>query len=283
MVRVLLIIIILYYCTSCSNVDKEKIEAEYNVWQGRKIEIPDSITFVKDIFDTVNINLTKCYKVFSYNDSLGCLNCNLMLSRWNPFIKTIDSLSHGKIKFINVVGIKNIDMLKHIVYTNMFHYPLCIDRDDDICKTNNLSTDYKFRTFLLDENNRVVLIGNPVQNPKIKDLYIRTICEKLNINYSPKAENTPRKNLGVFSQSETKTVQFEIKNPDKKILKIDSVFTSCECTKTKINKTEILQNESAVLTVIYKPDGIGDFIREIYVKIHNEEKPKIFEIEGKIE
>ena len=30
MVRVLLIIIILYYCTSCSNVDKEKIEAEYN-------------------------------------------------------------------------------------------------------------------------------------------------------------------------------------------------------------------------------------------------------------
>ena len=67
------------------------------------------------------------------------------------------------------------------------------------------------------------------------------------------------------------------------VLKIDSVFTSCECTTAKIDKTEILKNDSAVLSVTYTPDGVGDFVREIYLKIHNEDKPKVFEIEGKVE
>ena len=79
---------------------------------------------------------------------------------------------------------------------------------------------------------------------------------------------------------ETKTVQFEIKNSDKEVLEIDSVYTSCECTTAKISKTEILKNESAILTVTYKPDGIGDFYREIFVKIHDEITPRIFEIDG---
>ena len=113
-------------------------------------------------------------------------------------------------------------------------------------------------------------------------MYICTICERLNIDYSPKKQEDPHKNLGVFSKDETKTVQFEIKNSDKEVLVIDSVYTSCECTTAKISKTEILKNESAILTVTYKPDGIGDFYREIFVKIHDEEKTKIYEIEGKV-
>lgn len=36
----------------------------------------------------------------------------------------------------------------------------------------------EFQTLLLDRNNRIVAIGNPVHNPKIKDLYLKIIQGK---------------------------------------------------------------------------------------------------------
>ena len=225
-------------------------------------------------FEGIPISFDAKYKIVNYVNRFGCTPCRLHQNQWNLLIRELDSL-----KQVQVVFIVESDSTK-LGETSL---PIYYDSLDVFRTFNHFPDDDRFRCFLLDENNRVVLIGNPVQNPKIKDLYIRTICKGLNINYSSQTKNNPRKNLGVFPQNETKTVQFEIKNPDKKVLLIDSVFTSCECTTAKIDKKEILQNESAVLSVTYKPDGIGDFIREIYVKIHDEEKPKIFEIEGKIE
>ena len=32
-----------------------------------------------------------------------------------------------------------------------------------------------FQTFLLDRNNRVIAIGNPIYNPKVKELYLKII------------------------------------------------------------------------------------------------------------
>ena len=250
----------------------------------KTIIFPDSIRFSIYACQDVDYNIKSGkLKILLYADSIGCINCKLKLFYWKPFMSEIRNIvpDNDSITFCFIFQPKTMGQIERMLKENGFSYPVCIDHTNEFDSLNHLPKDDRFHCFLLDSTNRVILIGNPTQNPKIKDLYIRTICERLNINYSPKAENTLHKNLGVFSQSETKTVQFEIKNPDKKILKIDSVFTSCECTKAKIDKTEILQNESAVLTVTYKPDGIGDFVREIYVKIHDEEKPEIFEIEGK--
>ena len=260
----LLLILLVCGCSFENNV-----RDKYNQWIGREVIIPS--------------DAPSGLKIMLFVGKGDCYRCQLQLHSWRNFISEIRNRAKQNISLVMCIQTTDTATIYKIAAEEQYDIPLYFDQNGDIDKRNNFDLDYNFRCFLLDENNRVVLIGNPVQNPKIKDLYIRTICERLNINYSPKRENNLRKNLGVFSQNETKTVQFEIKNPAKKVLLIDSVFTSCECTKTKINKTEILQNESAVLTVIYKPDGIGDFIREIYVKIHNEEKPKIFEIEGKIE
>ncbi|MBR4326179.1 MAG: DUF1573 domain-containing protein [Bacteroidales bacterium] len=172
---------------------------------------------------------------------------------------------------------------KYTIRRDSFPYPVCIDLSDSLNKLNNFPKDDRFHCFLLDENNRVILIGNPVHNPKIKDLYIRTICERLGIENVSKTDDNPRVNLGTFSKDEPKTAQFIIKNPDADYLKIDSVYTSCECTAAAINKTEINKNESALLTVTYTPDGAGEFYREVYVKINGEDKPRVFAIEGKTE
>ncbi|MBR4264588.1 MAG: DUF1573 domain-containing protein [Bacteroidales bacterium] len=224
-------------------------------------------------FVGIPISFNAKYKVVNYVNHFGCTPCRLHQTQWNLLISELDSL-----KQVQVVFIVESDSTK-LGETSL---PIYYDSLNVFCTLNHLPEDERFHCFLLDENNRVVLIGNPVQNPKIKDLYIRTICERLNIDYKAEKQSNPRIHLGNISKNETKTVQFEIKNSDKEVLEIDSVYTSCECTTAQVDKTQIQKNESAILTVTYFPDGTGDFYREIYVKIHDEIAPRIFEIDGNL-
>lgn len=42
-------------------------------------------------------------------------------------------------------------------------------------KLNHFPTDMAFHTFLLDKENKVVAIGNPIHNSKVKELYLKII------------------------------------------------------------------------------------------------------------
>ena len=59
--------------------------------------------------------------------------------------------------------------------TENFDYPVCIDEKDSINKLNHFPVEMRFQTLLLDKENKVLAIGNPVQNPKIKELYLKII------------------------------------------------------------------------------------------------------------
>jgi len=242
--------------------------------------IPSDAIFTCNLKDTISLEQNTKYKIVNYIDSIGCIRCKTQLPAWKNLIDDVSQFFGDKVAFLTIMHPRRIVEAKYAILGDEYPYPVCIDVNDEFNRLNHFPSDDRFHCFLLDENNRVVLIGNPVQNPKIKDLYIRTICERLNIDYKAEKQSNPRIHLGTISKNKTKTVQFEIKNSDKEVLEIDSVYTSCECTTAKISKTEILKNESAILTVTYKPDGIGDFYREIFVKIHDEEKTKIYEIEG---
>ena len=248
----------MFVILGCNNLQKE-----YEKMVGKEIS-----------FVGFTIPFNTKYKIVNYVNHNGCTPCRLNQTQWNLFINELDSL-----KQVQVIFIVESDSTK-LGETNL---PIYYDSSNVFYTLNHLPSDSRFHCFLLDENNRVVLIGNPVQNPKIKDLYIRTICERLNIDYKAEKQSNPRIHLGTISKNKTKTVQFEIKNSEKDVLKIDSVFTSCECTTAQVDKTQIQKNESAILTVTYFPDGTGDFYREIYVKIHDEINLRIFEIDGKIE
>lgn len=63
-----------------------------------------------------------------------------------------------------------------------FNYPICIDTLDIFNKVNHLLSIPSFQTFLLDKDNKIVAIGNPVYNPKIKELYMNIIQGKADLN-----------------------------------------------------------------------------------------------------
>ena len=61
-----------------------------------------------------------------------------------------------------------------------FNYPILLDTLGEFEKLNpHLPKNHLLHTFLLDENNRVVLVGNPLRNKKIEEMFYKIVEEKL--------------------------------------------------------------------------------------------------------
>lgn len=63
----------------------------------------------------------------------------------------------------------------YILKRDHFTYPVCMDVNDSMNKLNHFPPDNMFQTFLLDKDNKVIAIGNPVYNSKVKELYMNII------------------------------------------------------------------------------------------------------------
>ena len=71
--------------------------------------------------------------------------------------------------------IKNL----HRYLTELSH-PMYVDSKSVFSKVNpQLPKESLFHIFLLDENNNVILVGNPLFNPKLEKMLRRTLQEKL--------------------------------------------------------------------------------------------------------
>lgn len=60
-----------------------------------------------------------------------------------------------------------------------FDYPVFIDENNQINSLNHFPDKPELQCFLLDKDNKVLLIGNPVLNPKVWELYKQTIASRL--------------------------------------------------------------------------------------------------------
>jgi hypothetical protein len=63
-----------------------------------------------------------------------------------------------------------------------FDYPVWIDTEDSFNGTNKLPDNSIFHSFLIDRQNKVAAVGNPFENPKIKELYLNMLCGELKQN-----------------------------------------------------------------------------------------------------
>lgn len=135
--------------------------------------------------------------------------------------------------------------------------------------------DYKYRhCFFLNEENQIILIGNPILNKKLKELYIRTICERLGIErpQEPVESQRTTNSLGVFNWQTEQHTSFVVNNDSDEPMHIDSLYTSCECTTASINKADIAPHDKAIVNVTFKADRPELFMREIYADLRGGEQ-----------
>lgn len=276
------LMILCLFLSSCNYSNQEThLKTLFGKWLGQKIIFPNCTRFSSLSKDEALDLLSekRDYLILSYVDSTGCTNCKMQLNTWKDFLNKKDSLLDKKVMFALIIhpfsSKKVVDLLKD----HHFDYPVCIDEQDSLNILNHFPSDPRFQTFLLDKNNRVVAIGNPVHNPKVKELYMKIIKGEKELQSSSVAPqtqvslNTASLDLGTFSSAENQKGIFQLKNTGNKPLVINAVTTSCGCTQVAYEKQPISPGGTTHLTVNYKADHPEHFNKTIVVHCNAKESP----------
>jgi len=175
---------------------------------------------------------------------VGCFSCKLQLERWQAWMQEVDSISNGKVSFIFYFQTKNLREMQSLTRRHDFKHPVCFDEKGELNALNHFPTDVTFQTFLLNRENRVVAIGNPILNPKIKELYLRIIQGKREetnqeVALTEVGIDKTTHSLGEFDRKQEQQCCFVLTNKGKHPLLVTDVVTSCSCTTVAFPKEAI--------------------------------------------
>ncbi|WP_273494992.1 hypothetical protein [Rikenella microfusus] len=133
---------------------------------------------VKDRDTVLDRNFPEPYKLVAYLNSTQCDGCRLKdLLSWKYFMRQFDSIgTKDSVRFVFVFHPKDTAALIERLQLYDFDLPVWIDRQGSFEQANALPEEASFHVFLLDRDNRVVLVGSPVGNPKMWELYKSTIA-----------------------------------------------------------------------------------------------------------
>ena len=283
--RCLLLIIGFSLFASCQETERERFTRMVNEWMGKEIRFPEHSVFTVQGKDTVDFAFRDAdYKVVSYIDSIGCTDCKLKLDRWKEFMEEVQKQSDKKVSFLFFFHSKDKKELRFLTRQSDFIYPVCFDEKDDFNRLNRFPSEMMFQTFLLDKENRVIALGNPVQNPKVKELYLNLIKGVVKTtsreSLTTASINNTMMDFGSFPQSEKQKGSFVLTNTGKGLLVIQDITTSCGCTKVEYSKEPVRPGGTLEVKVIYEAEDAGFFNKVVTVYCNTENSPLRLTVKG---
>ena len=269
-------LLILFCLNNCSKQPKR--ERIVRQWIGKEIKFPNQ-TFIFSISNK-SFNKNKPYKILKCIDPEECVSCNLHLYEWKNLIKEMDSTPILIYVLLNDIASVEIKARKE-----QYDYPIYIDKHAELKELNKLRDEPEYRTFLLDSTNRVIAIGDPVQNPEIKRLYLNIITGKAPSQKEEILSTTilldkPSIDFGVFPWKEEQKAKFIIKNTGNESLVIKDIITSCDCTTVSYKKEPVPPNESLEVEITFKAEHPEVFERDITVYCNADNAPVEVTVKG---
>ena len=112
------------------------------------------------------------YKMVVYADSVGCTSCGISkMHIWEPLMTYAETFK-GELKFHFIFSTSKSNNIRNALKNNSFCYPVLIDEKKEFEKINpHLPKNKSMHSFLLDKNNNVIMVGNPIQNKEIEKLF----------------------------------------------------------------------------------------------------------------
>ena len=288
MIKLVLIFCISLLCfSSCQNPAQEHITQLVEEWQGKEVHFPENPVFTRQLSDTVDYRIPEAeYKVLVYVDSIGCTSCKLQLPKWKEFIAYVDSVSGGQVPFLFFFQSKDNKELRYILKRDNFRLPVCVDSQNEFEKLNRFPSELMFQTFLLDKDNRVKVIGNPIHNLSVKELYLKEIAgikETEALALTQLVPDQEEYDMGIVAENETKKQKVLLKNTGDVPFIIKGITTSCDCTTAEYDWKEIAPDEQKEIVVSYKGEEPGDFWRTVTVYGNTPDQSLILSFVGKVE
>lgn len=270
---------------SCQNLKDKEFRNVIMEWSNKKIFLPDSLYMINN-HEIVGTKIQKGkYTILSYIDSTGCTPCKLHLSKWKDFISEMQQVSMDSVFVMLIVNDGSFETVDYISTWDKFSHSIYVDVNDSLNNLNHFPMDERFQTFLLDKNNKVLAIGNPIHNPKVKELYMKIILG----DKAPKPKNeikttaamgTSFIDLKEFDWKEEQKATFKLKNTGAQPLVILDVTTSCGCISAKFPKEPVAAGKETEITVVYKADKPEHFNKTVTVYCNAEDSPFTVKVAG---
>lgn len=165
------IVVLLLSCDKRKRYIHNTIQELYN----KEFFFSDSLVARVNGKDTLLTNIFEGkYKILNYIDTTGCTECRLKLYDWKLLKQRADSLDLN-VNFIFIYWVNSLKKLEYFQRINGFNYPYLYDKYGIFKDENKLPKLAELHTFLLDSNNRVILVGSPIKNEKMWKLYVEQL------------------------------------------------------------------------------------------------------------
>ncbi|NDW11627.1 DUF1573 domain-containing protein [Bacteroides sp. 214] len=285
MKNIILLLLLLLVTAACKESEKQRITRLVQAWDGKEIIFPDDAIYTIYGKDTVAYpRPNAAYTIVSYIDSVGCTSCKLQLMRWSEYMHQLDSISSKEIAFQFIFHPKNTRDLIHILRRDRFDFPVWLDQAELFNKANALPEDRMFHTFLLDTKHRVVALGNPVENPKIKELYQKVITGKVEVRPAlPTTSVVISKkeiNLGEFDWTKEQEQKFSLQNTGKNALVVQDVIASCACIKVSYSREPVQPGHELEFVVLYSAISPEYIHESLKIYANTEASPLVIKVKG---
>ena len=266
---------------SCKDHKKRDEAAKIvNEWLGKEIRFPGNapcyVTGKDTLPELCSANFQKEFKILLYVDSTGCSSCRLKLFEWKQLMEESDSLFQGKVEFLLFFQPKNLKEMEYLFIRDGFNYPVFIDVNRTIDNLNHFPQAMQYQCFLLDKDNKVLMIGNPVLNPKIWELYKEQIAggqEAKPVILTTIQVDKGVHEYGTIRKSSINPAVFTITNTGTQPLIFNRVSASCGCTNVNWEKRPVEPGKTATISVEMRPEETGHFSKSIEVYCNAKESP----------
>lgn len=274
-----------YACTQKAQ-EQDIVKHYVKEWTTRQIKFPPEMTFLRFGIDTVPFDIQgRSHKILIYIDSSGCTTCKLQLDRWKEMMAYTDSVLPGGVSYIFAFDKIKLNQIRSLLKQSGMEIPVYIDNESRLMKLNDFPDNSNFQTFLLDENNQVEVIGNPIYVPEIKELYIKTMLgaepsKSLEAKQTTTAViNADQYNIGTIKLGESKDFLLELSNTGGKPLVIADIVSSCGCVTSEYSKEPVKPGGKVDIHFRYDAKDAGYFNKTIKIYA-NISKPIVLTIQG---
>lgn len=165
-------LLLLPYLLLLASCENEATRAR-KAWLGREIQIPETLTAKVYNRDTLcNDLLHKKYKILTYVDSTDCAECKLQLYYWYKLIQETRPYADS-LAVVLIIHAQNPKAIQILSQQYHFNYPIFYDKGGKMNKLNHFPGKIDLQTYLLDENNKVLLVGSPLHDEVLKQSYLK--------------------------------------------------------------------------------------------------------------
>ena len=175
----LLLVIICFACNSPNNESENKVAQFKNdiLYLPEKTDIlyKDSLYKKEELVNTNNNPKLKISTLLWGE----CHSCIADLKKWKNFYEFVEKKDNAKILFY--LYAPDLEFFRKSLYNKEIHkYPFIVDKKNRYLNKNDLPfKDKVYQTFLLDSNNKVILVGNQIYNDELMKLYKDEIDKRL--------------------------------------------------------------------------------------------------------